>query len=219
MTMKVEFAVVAFCGLTAATVWAASESPMAERPAQPVITGLENAQPDIQDHFADLLAEGFDATGGNAISVSDDGYEKFVIFDTGSELHMYLLVQDENGYDIAIEVAVDHNVSVPEGEEIELVTTLLHSNPELINRSARLRLLQKSIDDGDSLGSVAMRQVQMQEEENTVRARGVAIQVDCAGSGTAVCCGFSSSKGVRIICVCNTGSNNWVLCFDSKWQA
>lgn len=209
-------------GLVVATCFGGQT--MAARDAKP-IKGLENLDADIQDHFADLLAEGFESVGeGNdAISVSDNGYEKFIVFDTGTELRMYLLVHNGKGYDTAIEVAVDHNVSIAEGEEVELVTTLLQSNHELINRSARLASLQKSIDDGESLGAVAMKQVQIQEEKNHLdRASSptttAAISVDCAGSGTAVCCGFSSGKSVRIICVCNTGSNNWVLCFDSDWK-
>lgn len=206
-------------------VWLAGASCLNERTiaepqvAQPVIRGLENADLDIQEHFSDLLAEGFESMdeGDGALS----GYEKFVVFDTGSELRMYLLVHDGTGYDIAVEVAVDNSLDVAIGEEVELTTTVLRSNAELLDRAARLAGIRQQLEDGVSLSSLAISQVRLQEDENTGSVSApssspVAVAVSCAGSGTAVCCGFVSGCGVRVICVCNTGSNRWILCFDSK---
>jgi len=195
--------------------------------ARPVIKGLES-EPDIQDHFTDLLSEGFDSLGeSDSIHVTDDGYEKFVVFDTGDELRMYLLVKDEAGYDTAVSVAVEKAFSIPEGEQVELMTTVLASNPRLLNHSVRMSTIQKAVDDGASLSNLALQQVELQDAEqdrvataSSARVSGTAtkaIYVDCAGSGMAVCCGFQGDQGVRIICVCNSGSNNWGKCFDSGW--
>jgi hypothetical protein len=204
----------------AATSCLASDRSLAQRP---VIEGLEHVEVEIQDHFAELLADGIDASGeADAISVAETANEKFVVVDTGDELRMYLIVKDGEGYETAVQIAVENSLSIADDEEVELLTTVIESNPRMLTRSQRLQNLKAALKRGDNLTMIATAAVQEQSRLTRVdavaAAQQVAIEVDCVGSGSAVCCGFASGQAVRVICVCHTGSHKWVLCYDSGWQ-
>lgn len=180
------------------------------------LRGFEGVEAELQDHFTELLqAEAIDADN-EGISISDSGREKVIIFDTGDELRMYLVVRNQLRYETAIEIAVEANVSVSEGEEIPLATTILQSNSEALRRSIRLQGIRDSIKNGDDLEATVRKQVRAQNE--TLQGTVAATQAACVGSDDAICCGFTKESKVRIMCVCDQGSGKWVLCFDSGWQ-
>lgn len=188
------------------------------------ISGMENINREFYDHFSELLSEGFEATENGVIDVTEKDNEKVVIFNDGEQLQVYLLVEGKDGkFQTALKFETELNFEAKEGEEVELYTTVLISDPVVINKSVRLSQLQTSIKEGKSLSKIVSEQVAAQvsstrltSEEPT--ARTTAVSVDCSGSDSAVCCGFSDGKKTRIMCVCNAGSGKWVLCFDSDWK-
>jgi len=182
--------------------------------ARPTVKGLENVEPEIQEHFAELLLNSIDA---NSFSVAENEDEKFVIVDTGEELRVYMLVKDKEGYGIAVEIAVEKNANLTSDDYTELVSSVLQSNHQLLAESIRLANIREDFKNGKSLSDLSLKQVQLQSKTVSDEDPIETAEVHCSGSGTAVCCGFEGGSGVRVLCICNSGSNGWSLCFDSGW--
>ncbi len=225
--MKSGMLVVAVVGLGMATTCLGVDRAAAERQpvASPVLQGMEEIRandPEIYDHFADLLSEGFDvSTEDESISMIDNGNEKFVVVDVGGELQMYLLVKSGEEYEIAAHVAIENwEESLFADGSIDLLTTVLESDAAVVERSIRIGEIRQAFVGGKSAGDIARGQAAIQGSitSSPQPQAQSGIEVSCSSEASAVCCGFVISNRIRLICVCHKGSGEWKVCFDSGWS-
>lgn len=188
--------------LAVCVFFGAKDNAVIQEPLQAV------AEPNVVEAIEEWLSSEEDH-----ISLLDYSGEKLVAINTDEEVWVYLLVKDGTQYGIAAEICIDTSAVQEEGE---VPSAVVQTNPVLLQRSLRLAGLQESIKSGKQLKEIAAEQAAQQNQQVTPATESA--QTDCAANGSAICCGFQSQSGVRIICVCNTSNNEWVLCFDSKWQ-
>lgn len=174
------------------------------------LSDLRETDPDIYEHFQLLLDEmGSDVSVGDIeFNSTSAGDEIFVAIETEDDLRIFWVVRQDNGsYETAAEVSVLLESMTGDATE----TQLLASNPSLAERSVQMFILHRDIEENVDLDVMADNQAMTRSSSPSP------VTVSCAQSGGAVCCGFSRGSSVRIICVCNVGSNRWETCFDSKW--
>ncbi len=187
------------------------------------IEGID--EPEIYQHFYDVLTNGIEES--ETLTITDSGSERFLVFNTGDELQVHLLVADgEGGYTTALHFTTELGFAL-DGEEISLPTQVISFDTKALTQSMRVGMIQQSYEAGEPLPVIVTQQARVQSAEQRIKygsgstQAAKSIQVHCVAGGNAgnnsVCCGFSSGDRIRIICVCDKGNGQWVLCFDSNW--
>lgn len=180
-------------------------------------------EPEIYQHFYDVLSAGVVEEESELLSISESGSERFLVLNTGDEIQVFLLVEDgDDGYAVGLHF-VSSFVSIADGEETSLPTDVISFDVEALNRSMRIENIRQSLRNGESVASILAEQVKVQSDELRAASSGaaeqpVSVEVNCsAPSSDTFCCPFTKGSEIRIICVCNRGSGNWSICLDTGW--